>query len=249
MEHEALLRRAEDLAEQCERRGSVTVSGFLTPAEAYCLQTRPFYRPAGVRTWFFGGREGCERVVMFCLPEYLEPEFVDVGEYIRAIEITAHFGEPGHRDYMGALLGMGIERDRLGDIQVSGSKAWVFCLPGVFSHLLSIEKVGRCGVTAVEVRPETVPMPVRQVRHLSFSVMSPRLDAVCAGLFNLSRTEAARQIEAGKVSVNYEVVLRTDRPMKENDILSLQGHGKGTVTGFGGTSRKGRLFIEAELLK
>ena len=78
-------------------------------------------------------------------------------------------------------------------------------------------------------------------------MQSPRLDAVVGGLFDLSRTEAARQIAAGTVSVNYEVSLKTDTAIREGDILSLRGKGKGKITGFGGNSRKGRIFVTAEI--
>ena len=104
-------------------------------------------------------------------------------------------------------------------------------------------------VKAKEMSLAEIPAPVRQVRQESFSVMSLRLDAVLAGMFRLSRTEAARQIEAGAVSVNYEECLKTDRTVREGDVISLRGAGKGSVTGTGGTSRKGRLFVYAEILK
>lgn len=248
MENNELLRRAEDLLGRCERTGSVTETGFLTPAESYELSKWVEHR-AGCRIVFSGGREECERKAAFFLPEYIEPEWFDVSEYIKGIHITAHFGTPGHRDYMGALLGMGIGREWLGDIWVQGSEAYIFCLPSVQRHLLSIDKVGRCGVTAGEIELSKIPAPERRVKEKAFSVMSMRLDAVCGGMFDLSRTESAKQIKLGNVSVNYVVTDKTDLNIKDSDIISLRGSGKGTVTGTGGTSRKGRLFVYAEILK
>ena len=77
--------------------------------------------------------------------------------------------------------------------------------------------------------------------------MSMRLDAVTAGMFDLSRTEAAREIRLGNVSLNYEPTEKPDAQISAGDIISLRGAGKGSVTG--GTSRKGRLFVYAEILK
>ena len=165
------------------------------------------------------------------------------------MKLTAHFGSPGHRDYMGALLGMGIGREWLGDIWVQDSTAYVFCMPSVMRHLLSIDKVGRCGVTAAEIALDEVPVPERKVKNLSFSVMSPRLDAVVGGMFSMSRTEAAKHISAGSVSVNYAQCMKTDLTVHEGDVISLRGAGKGKMTGTGGTSRKGRLFVYAEVYK
>ena len=102
---------------------------------------------------------------------------------------------------------------------------------------------------ARELALDEIPAPERKVKQVSFSVMSMRLDAVAAGMFNLSRTEAAKQISAGNLSLNYSVTDKTDTPVHEGDVLSLRGAGKGTVTGTGGTSRKGRLFVYGEILK
>ena len=179
----------------------------------------------------------------------MESEYFDPSEYICAMKITAHFGTPGHRDYMGAILGMGIGREWLGDIWVDENIAYIFCLPSVQRHLLSIDKVGRIGVKAESIELEKIPAPKRQVKEVSFSVMSMRLDAVVAGMFSISRTEAAKQINQGNVSFNYQEMLKTDCPVSAGDIISLRGAGKGKISGTGGNSRKGRLFVYAEIYK
>ena len=159
----------------------------------------------------------------------------------------APFGCPGHRDYLGALLGMGIGRERLGDIWVRDNRAIIFCLPGVEKHLLSIDRVGRDTVRARSLSLDEVPNPERRVKPKSFSVQSLRLDAVVGGLFDLSRSEAARQVEAGSVALNYEICDKCDASVCEGDILSLRGKGKGCIIGLGGTSRKGRQFVNGEI--
>lgn len=247
MENSKLIKRARDLAERCGRSGAVCATGFLSPAEQYEIQTRLEYIPCGLV--FHGGGENCERAAAFFLPDYMTEEMLDVSEYICAMKLKACFGQPGHRDYMGALLGMGIGREWLGDIQVEGDTAYVFCMKSVLRHLLGMEKAGRCTVRASQVALEEVPPRRAETESVSFSVMSPRLDAVAAGLFRLSRTEAARQIAAGNVSLNYTQCLKADCPVKEGDILSLKGRGKGSISGLGGTSRKGRLFVHGELRK
>ena len=107
--------------------------------------------------------------------------------------------------------------------------------------------MSRFTVTARPLSLAEIPAPERKVKEKSFSVQSLRLDAVVGGLFDLSRTEAARQIAAGNVSLNYELSIKTDSPVREGDILSLRGRGKGKITGTGGTSRKGRLFVYGEI--
>lgn len=148
---------------------------------------------------------------------------------------------------MGALLGMGIGREWLGDIWVEGDTAIVFCLPSVERHLLGIERAGRVSVTAAEIALDDIPPRVRKVKEVSFSVQSLRLDAIVAGLFHISRSEAARQIALGAVSINYSETIKPDFAVKEGDILSLRGSGKGQITGLGGLSKKGRQFVTAEI--
>ena len=89
------------------------------------------------------------------------------------------------------------------------------------------------------------PEEARRETH-TFTVASLRLDAVTGGLFRLSRTAAAEQIRLGLVQLNYEPCLRVDAEIREGDVISLRGKGKGTVTEIGGKSRKDRLFVTAE---
>ena len=242
-----MIRRAEDLNRRCQRNSELTHTNFLSPAERAELEAWARHMP-DCRVRFFGGNEDCERTLAFFLPDWMEEDSAELSEYLRAMAITAYFGTPAHRDYLGALLGMGIDRQWLGDIRVIGNEASIFCLPSVLRHLLSIEKVGRCGVKTRELALSQVPAPERRVKEKRFSVQSMRLDAVLAGLFDLSRSEAARQIRAGLVTVNYLDCQKCDLPISEGDILALRGKGKAKVTGTGGESRKGRLFIYGEVL-
>ena len=247
MEHEEILKRARDLARRCEQKGTPTNTGFLTPAERYALEHDPELRASSMV--FSGGYPDAERTIAFFLPDWMEDEAPDVSEHICAIRLTAFFGEPGHRDYMGAILGMGVGREWVGDILVQGDTAYVLCQPSVLRHLMSLDKVGRFAVRAEAIALDELPAPKHETEQRRFTVMSARLDAVCAGLFHLSRTECARQIGAGNVSLNYAECLKADAPVKEGDVLSLRGAGKGSVREIGGSSRKGRVFVTAELYK
>lgn len=247
MEHEEILKRALDLARRCEGRGVPANTGFLTPAERYALTHEPALREAHMV--FHGGYPDAERTMAFFLPDWMEEDALELKEYLRALRLRAFFGEPGHRDYMGAILGMGVGREWVGDILVDGPEAIVLCQPSVLRHLLSIEKVGRYGVRAEEIALSEIPVREKHTEERRFTVMSPRLDAVAAGLFHLSRTECARQIALGALSLNYAECLKPDAPVREGDVLSLRGTGKGRVAEIGGSSRKGRLFVTAELYK
>ncbi len=247
MESDELLKRAEDLQTRCEHASVLTSTAYLTPAEQAQLLAWSRGRQ-GCTMLLRGGHPDCERKAAFFLPYYLDESGFDDEEYFRAIRAVAGFGTPGHRDYMGAILSLGIRRDFLGDIWVDGNKAILFCLPSIESHLLSsLEKVGRYGVKATPIALSDVPAPERKVKVRTFTVQSLRLDAVAAGLFALSRTAAAELIRAGAVSLNYLPCLRPDAPVKEDDVISIRGHGKARLAEAGGQSRKGRLFLRGEI--
>ena len=247
METEELLRRAQDLWERCDRTGVVTTTGFLTPAQQAALLTWQKSWP-DCQMVLLGGPPQAERKAAFFLPDWMTQEDFEPEEHLKAVCITTGFGTPGHRDYLGSILGLGIRREWIGDLILEDNQAYVPCMPSVQPALLSqLEHVGKFGVKVAPVQLAEIPQQERKVRPVSFTVSSLRLDAVCAGLFRLSRSQAAEKIRLGLVQLNYVPCQRPDAPVKEGDLLSLRGSGKGCVCQTGGTSRKGRLFLRCEL--
>ncbi len=244
-----LLRRAEDLRARCEKGSSVTRTLFLTPAEQYALGQWAKNR-SECRLVFRGGIPNTDRKVGFFLPFWLDESLTDPSEgEIRAVRIRAFFGTPGHRDYLGSALALGIKREWLGDIVIQGDTAWVLCLPTVVPVLTELDHVGRCGVKAEEVPLEEVP-PIRvQTRPVTFTVKSSRFDTVVGAMFGMSRTAASKLIQAGLAQLNYTECIKLDAEVKEGDVISLRGYGKGVLAETGGQSRKGRTFLTAEIYK
>ena len=241
-----LLRRLSDLATRCEKNMSVANSSFLTPAESLDAEKLPL--PDGVSLLLHGGFSESERKIAFFLPYYLDEGSFDAGEVIKAVRIQSYFGEPGHRDYLGAILGLGIERNRIGDILVDGSSAVLFCMASVSSLIIQeLDKVGRYGVKTELLPLSEIPVPERKTKLKSFTVKSLRLDAVTGDMFGFSRTSAAEYVRLGAVTLNYNICDKTDASVKEGDIISVRGKGKGKITAVGGRSKKDRLFIEAEI--
>ncbi len=239
--------RIEELAARCEKTSCVTATGFLTMAEQMDV-TVWAKRQTDVKLCFHGGDTACERKAAFFLPYYMEAEDLDAGEYIRAVKVTAYFGEPSHRDYMGAALGLGIRREWLGDFRVRGSTAYIFCLPSVAGLLTDeLTKAGRVSVRTVPCSLADVPAPERKVKRLTFTVKSLRLDAAAGSMFGLSRTAAAELIRAGAASLNHVLCQHVDAPIGEGDVISLRGYGKGAIMKIGSKSRKDRTFVEAEI--
>lgn len=178
----------------------------------------------------------------------MEKQDFDPSAYIRAVRIEAHFGTPGHRDYLGAALGLELSREAIGDIRIFGETAYLFCLPAVQQVLSDeLDKVGRVGVTVSPCALSDVPAAIVKTKTVSFTVKSLRFDAVLGATFGMSRTAAAECIRAGLASLNYTVCEHTDAPIGEGDILSVKGHGKARLVSIGGRSKKDRLFVESEV--
>lgn len=249
MEREELLRRADELSRRCEKNYSVVSTFFLTPAEQSELEKAS--RSAGWQKLVFSGGNGdCERKAAFFLPDFMEADSFDPKEYISAVSAVTRFAQPSHRDYLGALLGLGIKREFLGDISVDGEQAYFYCLPSVLKHiLLSLDRIGKYSVKIQEIALSSVPTVARRTENLTFTVKSPRLDAVLAGMFNISRQNATELIASGAVSLNFRECLKSDADVSSGDIISARGYGKCKLTDFGGLSRKGRIFLNAEFYK
>ncbi len=246
MEHEALFKRIDDLFRRCERANVLTSTVFLTPAEQAAADAYAKRLP-GCRLLFSGGQEDCERKAAFFLPDYMEVEDFDPAGEISALRIDAYYGAPTHRDYLGALLALGVRREWIGDLRVTGQGAWVFCLPSVAEQLAGLERAGRVSVKAAVIPLSEVPAPERKRREVHFTVQSPRFDAVLAETFRLSRTQTVKLIAAGAASLNHLPCMKNDAPVSEGDVFSLRGKGKATLAAIGGQSRKGRLFLTVEV--
>ncbi len=245
MEREELVRRLQDLQERCNRMGILTATAFLTGAEQ--AEAEQFLRRAPFCHVFYGGYPDAERRVLFFLPEYLEQ--TAVREELCAVRFRAYRQGPEHRDYLGAMLASGVRREWLGDILISGEEAYAFCLPTVAAHLAALDRIGRYPVKADAISLDEVKIPERQRKELCFTVQSLRLDAVAGNLFGISRTLAAKAILAGAAKVNDLPCIKPDAELREGDVISLRGYGKGKLAELGGTSRKGRRFLRAELYR
>ena len=247
-EEKILLASLLDKEQTCETRGYATSTRFLSMSERALCTEAVHQAGATGHALFWGGYEDAERGIYLFYPDYMDEESARLSAPLALLR--AHKSRSDtltHRDYLGAILGLGIRREWVGDILVQEHGAYVFCLPSVAPALLELEQVGRTGVKAAAVELAAVPVPERKVRPVTFTVQSARLDAVVSGMFRLSRTSAAAQIRAGAVHLNYTECLRPDAPVAPGDVLSLRGAGKGSVTEVGGMSRKGRQFVTAEL--
>lgn len=248
MEEETLVkRRILDLAKRAWQQNVYQYTNFLSPAEQDILYRME--RELNFIHWeCFGGNEACERQMAGFGSE---EELGYPGVFpIRLLEISPageKFAEPlTHRDYLGALLNLGITRGLLGDIVVRPKRAYVYCAEGIADFIRenltrvkhTFVTVKEAALTLEEVRP--VLEPLRK------NVASERLDAVAAAVCACSRSRALTLLREKKVFVNGRAEENADRILKAGDRFSVRGVGKFLYEGVCSETKKGRYTVSLQ---
>ena len=145
-------------------------------------------------------------------------------------------------------MGLGVTRELLGDILLpQPGLCQVVALREAAPILLSQwERAGRWKISLSEISPGQLTPKPPQVKTIRDTVATPRLDAVIAAGFSLSRSKAAGLISAGRVSLNHRECLKADRQVAEGDVLTCRGLGKCVVKEVPGQSKKGRTMLVLE---
>ncbi|SCX87023.1 YlmH family RNA-binding protein [Alkaliphilus peptidifermentans] len=203
----------------------------------------------GINYIFNGGYDGAERRVITIFPDYMEAESINVP--IAPIEVvgSAHFNKCTHRDYLGAILGLGIKREKLGDILVhdDGSNQQVCQIiikEDLKDYILfNLDQVGNCRVNTKEITYNDILVPRLDYKEYSGNVSSLRLDAVLGSAYNLSRSVAQSIINKELVSVNWEIIKKSGYEIKCDDVISVRGKGRVYITEVGGRTRSDRIKL------
>lgn len=174
---------------------------------------------------FYGGYENCDRAVLGFFPkgsdmeDYMFPISAIAFEYKEDYSLT-------HRDFLGAVMGLGIKRESVGDIICSSGKAVMLIKDEVKEYILSqINKVGSVGVKVYLYTDDIVPK-TQQFKELQRSVASLRLDNIVSAVTGFSREKSAKLIKAGLVAVNSLVTQSVSTNIKTDDKISVRGNGK-----------------------
>ena len=247
-EERLLLSRVWDKCEQCRTRNIPTATGFLSPAEQAAAQGFLVLLGARESGIFWGGYDGAERKRLLFLPEWMaEPD----GTEIAAVRAACRSGgDLTHRDFLGSLMGMGIVREKIGDVLVGPDSADVLVLDTVAEFLAqSWESAGRVKLRVAEIDPGCVHIPEIRREERRDTVSSLRLDAVCSTGFRMARGKAAALIESGRVQLNWRACTKPDRTVSEGDTVSARGFGKFELTEVGALTKKGRIPITVQCYK
>lgn len=237
-----IIASAEDKAAQAIWQNSPRFTGFLDPGRRALLEQYSYLWDAAMCS--FGGYANAERqMVTFTSPYHS----IEMDEFpLSAIEVRVNeaFGKLNHRDYLGSLLALGIERDVVGDILVGEGNCQILVEEAILPYILANWlAVGKVGIKTISIPLADINPPEQRINWRRATVASLRLDAILSVAYGISRAKAVACIKAGQVKHNFLPEMRPDRQVAEGDILSLAGKGRAELREVGGRSKKGRIFV------
>lgn len=246
-EEQILQRRFSDLAYKAESRYIELYTDFLNLHEQDLLLRMKNELPR-IKYFSSGGFDSAERKILcFCGNQMINDES-DLEFPISCLHIrpvNQKFSDQlSHRDILGAVLNLGIDRSKVGDIIIADNEFYLFCNSAIYSFI--IDELVRIKHTVVksslidnqdfEYKPN--------LREITGTVTSVRLDSILSIAFKGSRSSLSGLIAGGKVFVNSKNVLSNSHVLKENDIVSVRGYGKFIFGGTTNQTKKGRFSVK-----
>lgn len=195
----------------------------------------------GAQIAFFGGYDAAERRIA-AFYDFDAPQSYP----IEAIEMrwNAKFADAKHRDLLGAVMALGLERDAIGDVCLGAKSgtAYLFCALDVRDYILgNLQSAGRAALSVRTAAELQIALP--EGTSLRATVSQLRMDAILAAGYKLSRAEAQKLISAGLVKRNHAVELRGDVRLEAGDLISARGYGRLRVDEIQGETKKGRIGV------
>lgn len=236
--HEDLIARLDDLALLCERHQRPQATSFLDEHEWHIAQT---YLQDHTVYRIDGGYEDAERKKVIFLPEAGD-DFSDI--VCLCASINPKFTKISHRDLLGSLMSLSIERSELGDIWVEDDKLVVYT---------SVRMAPFIQMNCTSVRRERVEFVVSEpLMHkantevMHRTVSSERFDNIVAAMANVSRSKAQQMIRDQLVQVDHETLEEGSKLCHNVCTVSIRRIGRFRYKGVVNTTKKDRMVIEFE---
>ncbi len=240
MDFDLLKARVYDTINICNKTSLYKLFGFLSEEETEICNKIATLKKA--KFCFFGGYNGAKRRLFVALPEW-----ADNAEGFNIVSaLTFSFKKEytlSHRDFLGALMSLGLTREAIGDILTESGRAVVFCLPEVAEYIKQqIQKVGNVGVNITDGYTGNLPSG-NAVIEKSASVASMRLDNVVSALTNCSRAKAQMLVENGFVKHSSVPETKITATVKSGDTVSVKGYGRFNILDCAGHTKSGRSIL------
>ena len=241
-----LQKRLLELAERSYKCSQYFFTGFLSSADISLLHEVVDKAKLTYKLW--GGSETCERkMARFGDEESIGYEMPFPIEIIHIEPLIEKFSDEfTHRDFLGAIMNLGIKRETVGDIFVSNKHGYVFVDEKISEYIIeNLDKIRHTHVKVSKIPslPEEFSVKLKEVKLI---VSSLRLDVVIAGKCKISRNQALELFRDKKVFLNERVCENNSYQVKTGDVISVRGYGKMIFKEISGETRKGRIYIQME---
>ncbi len=192
-----------------------------------------------------GGYEGAERSVVSIFPYYMGDEAKLVDIKFLQIEGNFKFSSVSHRDYLGSLMGLGIKREKIGDILLHENFCQIVADADIADYIIyNLKKVSNNTVKVKEITRSELLKSVQSFEEKSYTVSSLRVDNIISAAFNISRQKASKFIDVGFVTVDYEKIEKSSFIVPKGAILSVRKNGKFILSEVGNLTRKEKIKIK-----
>ena len=234
--------RMIDLAYQALKNRKYKLTGFLTPYEQEIAGT--IANSVGdIKVDFDGGYNGAERQrAAFCHDEFAGTPVFELA-VIKA-EWNGEFARLSHRDVLGSIMSLGIERELIGDIIATKESARIIVDKKMADYFINnLNKIGDASVKVTIDELENIAPKEEKCKEIRATAASLRIDSIAAAGFGMSRSKAAADIAADKMKLNWQSVKNAAQSIKEGDIISMRGRGRVEVVEIKGLTKKGRTSV------
>ena len=249
IEDKLLIAKLQDKIKQCKIRNKIVSTEFLNLHQKKLIQNK--LNELKIKNYIFhGGFEEAENQVLIIYPEKLNEEIVlnAINDIINAIKITLpneQVGEYEHRDYLSAVMRLGLERERIGDIIVYKNEAYIISLKENAQYIAnSLKEFKRFKKSQIEIiRIEETKSKTPEFIQVEIHVSSNRLDSIVSEIARTSRSKAEELIKNEKVSINCKYEYKSSKTVNVGDIIIVRGSGKYILDNIKENSRTKRLTI------
>lgn len=241
-EKELLEKRIKELNRRAFERGYNTFSDFLNMNEQSIASG--LYLPYKS----FGGYENAERCVLG-FGDNLEDDDFPIC-CIKIQPVQQKFADKlSHRDFLGSLMNLGINRNLLGDIVINDNCGYLFCLDGISDYICNnISKVKHTSVKCIKVNSKT-DLIIKEPEEEEIIVSSLRADAVISSIYKLSRNDAASLFSQESVFINSKAINKASAALKEGDVVSVRHKGRFIFLGELRKTKKDRIVVEVKIFR
>lgn len=219
------------------------VTEFTNPYIAeLCL---PIIKNYDVKFELFPSYEHGERKVFILYPDYLEG--IDKDEFIVGLRIynRSKFKKLNHKDYLGSLMSLGIDRNKTGDIYVYDDYADIVLHSDISDYIMyNLEKIGHNKIETEKIKIDDVNFKEQEHALLNITSSSMRIDNIVKHITNKSRETASDMVRAGNVKVNYQIEERVSSEIKEKDMISISRYGRYKISKLSGLTKSGKYKVE-----